>query len=300
EIGYPLMVRPSYVLGGRGMEIVRCEEELLSYMEAAENITPDRPILIDRFLTNALEVETDAVCDGEHVFIPAVMEHIEPAGIHSGDSACVLPSIHITDAQLATIRDYTSKIAVGLQVKGLMNMQYAIEKGIVYVLEANPRASRTAPLVSKVCNTLLVPLATAVIMGKGAIADLKPKELSYCGVKQAVFPFNMFPEADPILGPEMRSTGEVLSMAEDFGTAYFKAQEAAKTEIPLSGTAFISVNDADKAEIVPIAKALSDEGFKIVATKGTGEWLTQNGIGCTFAHKLTEGHPNLLDLIAEK
>ncbi|MEG1549248.1 MAG: carbamoyl-phosphate synthase large subunit [Ruthenibacterium sp.] len=300
EIGYPLMVRPSYVLGGRGMEIVRCEEELLSYMEAAENITPDRPILIDRFLTNALEVETDAVCDGEHVFIPAVMEHIEPAGIHSGDSACVLPSIHITDAQLATIRDYTSKIAVGLQVKGLMNMQYAIEKGIVYVLEANPRASRTAPLVSKVCNTLLVPLATAVIMGKGAIADLKPKELSYCGVKQAVFPFNMFPEADPVLGPEMRSTGEVLSMAEDFGTAYFKAQEAAKTEIPLSGTAFISVNDADKAEIVPIAKALSDEGFKIVATKGTGEWLTQNGIGCTFAHKLTEGHPNLLDLIAEK
>ncbi|MEG0896806.1 MAG: carbamoyl-phosphate synthase large subunit [Ruthenibacterium sp.] len=300
EIGYPLMVRPSYVLGGRGMEIVRCEEELLSYMKAAENITPDRPILIDRFLTNALEVETDAVCDGEHVFIPAVMEHIEPAGIHSGDSACVLPSIHITDAQLATIRDYTSKIAVGLQVKGLMNMQYAIEKGIVYVLEANPRASRTAPLVSKVCNTLLVPLATAVIMGKGAIADLKPKELSYCGVKQAVFPFNMFPEADPILGPEMRSTGEVLSMAEDFGTAYFKAQEAAKTEIPLSGTAFISVNDADKAEIVPIAKALSDEGFKIVATKGTGEWLTQNGIGCTFAHKLTEGHPDLLDLIAEK
>ncbi|MEG2594943.1 MAG: carbamoyl-phosphate synthase large subunit [Ruthenibacterium sp.] len=299
-IGYPLMVRPSYVLGGRGMEIVRCEEELVSYMESAENISADRPILVDRFLTNALEVETDAVCDGEHVFIPAVMEHIEPAGVHSGDSACVLPSIHITEEQLATIRDYTSKIAVGLKVKGLMNMQYAIEKGIVYVLEANPRASRTAPLVSKVCDTLMVPLATAVIMGKGNISALKPKELPYCGVKQAVFPFNMFPEADPLLGPEMRSTGEVLSMAEDFGTAYFKAQEATKTEIPLGGTAFVSVNDADKAEIVPIAKALLDEGFKLVATKGTGEWLQQHGMTCEFVHKLTEGHPDLLDLIGKE
>ena len=231
KIGFPVMVRPSYVLGGRGMEVVYDDANLRSYMAAAIGVTPDRPILIDRFLNHALECEADAICDGTHAFVPAVMEHIELAGIHSGDSACILPSLNITDEQLATIKDYTRKIAESMHVRGLMNIQYAIENGIVYVLEANPRASRTVPLVSKVCGIQMVQLATDVMTGEftgnpSPVGKLKEATYTHYGVKEAVFPFNMFPEVDPVLGPEMRSTGEVLGLADTFGEAFFKIGRA--------------------------------------------------------------------------
>ena len=241
SIGYPVMVRPSFVLGGRGMEVVHDDEQMKDYMAAAIGVTPDRPILIDRFLHNALECEADAISDGKDAFVPAVMEHIELAGIHSGDSACILPSRQISEENLKTIKEYTRKIAVEMNVVGLMNMQYAIEDGKVYVLEANPRASRTVPLVSKVCGIRMVPLATDIITGSltgrpSPVPELKERKIPYYGVKEAVFPFNMFPEVDPILGPEMRSTGEVLGLAETVGEAYFKAQEGAKAVLPLQGT----------------------------------------------------------------
>lgn len=281
EIGYPLMVRPSYVLGGQGMKIVDCEEALKTYMAAAPWVSAKRPVLIDRFLQNALEVETDAISDGKSVFIPAVMEHIEQAGIHSGDSACVIPSRSITEQQLATIHDYTKKIAIGLSVKGLMNMQYAIADGIVYVLEANPRASRTAPLVSKVSNILMVPIATRLIMGQCEAFDaLSVPEIPYYGVKEAVFPFNMFPEVDPVLGPEMRSTGEVLGLSSSFGGAYFKAQQATKTAIPLSGCAFLSVGDSHKPELLSVAEKLQALGFTLAGTEGTARLLCESGVPC--------------------
>lgn len=300
EIGYPLMLRPSYVLGGRGMEIVYDDEALTAYMNAADGVTAQSPILIDRYLQNALEVETDAVCDGKNVFVPTVMEHIEQAGVHSGDSACVIPSINITKQQLDTINDYTKKIALGLGVVGLMNMQFAIAENVVYVLEANPRASRTAPLVSKVCNILMVPLATQAIMGTAPdLSAIKHAQLPFYGVKEAVFPFNMFPEADPVLGPEMRSTGEVLGLGTTFADAFFKAEQATKTMLPTSGTAFISVNDKDKNDAVVIARQLSEMGFTICATKGTHDLLQKNNIKCSLMQKLTMGSPNLLDLIGK-
>ena len=271
RIGYPVMVRPSFVLGGRGMEVVYDRESLKDYMAAAVGVTPDRPILIDRFLKNAMECEADAISDGEHAFVPAVMEHIELAGIHSGDSACILPSMHISPENLATIKDYTKKIAVEMNVRGLMNMQYAIEDGVVYVIEANPRASRTVPLVSKVCGINMVKLATQIvtseITGKPSpVPALKDSHYDYYGVKEAVFPFNMFQEVDPLLGPEMRSTGEVLGIAPDFGEAYYKAQEATKNPLPLEGTVLISVNKNDKKELPEVAKAFHEIGFKILAT----------------------------------
>lgn len=302
EIGYPLMVRPSYVLGGRGMEIVRTQADLMEYMRNAQGVTADSPILVDRFLENALEVETDAVCDGDAVFLPTVMEHIEQAGIHSGDSACVLPSISISEAHLATIRSYTEKIALALRVRGLMNMQFAIADDVVYVLEANPRASRTAPLVSKVCNVQMVPLATEVLAApltgrKLDLTTLPHKKPPYYGVKEAVFPFNMFPEVDPVLGPEMRSTGEVLGLAKDFGTAFYLAQQATKSKLPLVGTAFLSVCDADKPDVAALGAALAGFGFALVATAGTHKLLTEHGVACTLCYKLSEGNPNLLDFI---
>ena len=302
KIGYPVMVRPSYVLGGRGMEVVHDAESLKIYMNAAVGVTPDRPILIDRFLHNAMECEADAISDGENVFVPAVMEHIELAGIHSGDSACILPSLNISDENVAVIKEYTKKIAKEMNVRGLMNMQYAIEDGKVYVLEANPRASRTVPLVSKVCNIQMVKIATQIITapltGKPSpVPELKEKKFSHYGVKEAVFPFNMFPEVDPLLGPEMRSTGEVLGISENFGEAYYKAQEATQTKIALSGTVLISVNDTDKPEIVDIARGFADCGFKIVATGGTYALLTENGIKAEKLFKLQQGRPNILDAI---
>lgn len=302
KIGYPVMVRPSYVLGGRGMEVVHDDEALRIYMNAAVGVTPDRPILIDRFLNHAMECEADAISDGKTAFVPAVMEHIELAGIHSGDSACILPSKNISPENLATIKEYTMKIAKEMNVRGLMNMQYAIENGKVYVIEANPRASRTVPLVSKVCDIRMVQIATEIMTeeftGKpSSLATLKEKKFNHYGVKEAVFPFNMFPEVDPLLGPEMRSTGEVLGMASNFGEAFYKAQEATKTTVPLSGTVLISVNDRDKAEVTEVAKGFAELGFKILATGGTSELLKKNGVECKSIHKLQQGRPNVLDAI---
>ena len=265
-------------------------------------MTPDRPILIDRFLNHAVECEADAISDGTHAFVPAVMEHIELAGIHSGDSACIIPSRHISEENVAVIKDYTRRIAEEMHVKGLMNMQYAIEDGRVYVLEANPRASRTVPLVSKVCNIRMVPLATDIITSDitgrpSPVPGLKEKEIPYYGVKEAVFPFNMFPEVDPILGPEMRSTGEVLGLAPTVGEAFFKAQEATQPRLPLDGTGLISVNLRDKAEVVEVGKAFQEAGFKILATGTTCALLQEAGVPATLVKKLYEGRPNVLDLI---
>ena len=302
QIGYPVMVRPSYVLGGRGMEVVYDDEALSEYMAAAVGVTPDRPILIDRFLQHALECEADAICDGTLAFVPAVMEHVELAGIHSGDSACILPSLNISDEHLATIKDYTRKIAEAMHVCGLMNMQYAIEGDTVYVLEANPRASRTVPLVSKVCGIQMVQVATDVITGEitgrpSPVPELREREFAHYGVKEAVFPFNMFPEVDPILGPEMRSTGEVLGLASNFGEAFFKAQEATQTVLPLSGTVLITVNGRDKEEAVDVAREFKEAGFDIIATTGTGAVLKENGISCGIINKQGEGRPDILDAI---
>ena len=302
KIGYPVMVRPSYVLGGRGMEVVHDDEHMKVYMAAAVGVTPDRPILIDRFLNNALECEADAISDGENVFVPAVMEHIELAGIHSGDSACVLPSINISADNVATIKEYTRKIAKEMNVVGLMNMQYAIENDKVYVLEANPRASRTVPLVSKVCGIKMVPIATEImtasITGRPSpVLSLKKRKFNHYGVKEAVFPFNMFQEVDPLLGPEMRSTGEVLGMAKDFGTAFYKAQEATQTRLPLKGTVLISVNDRDKSELVEVAKGFYECGFDIIATGGTYDMIVNASIPATKIFKLNQGRPNVLDAI---
>ena len=302
RIGYPVMVRPSYVLGGRGMEVVYDDESLKEYMNAAVGVTPDRPILIDRFLNHALECEADAISDGTHAFVPAVMEHIELAGIHSGDSACIIPSVHIPEESVETIKEYTRKIAEEMHVKGLMNMQYAIENGKVFVLEANPRASRTVPLVSKVCNIRMVPLATDIITSEltgrpSPVPALKEQVIPNYGVKEAVFPFNMFPEVDPILGPEMRSTGEVLGLSQSYGEAFFKAQEAVQSKLPLEGKVLISVNKKDKDEVVEVAGSLAQDGFQIVATEGTYNLIRAAGIPATKAKKLYEGRPNVGDMI---
>ena len=302
NIGYPVMVRPSYVLGGRGMEVVYDDESMANYMAAAVGVTPDRPILIDRFLNHALECEADAISDGTHAFVPAVMEHIELAGVHSGDSACIIPSVHISDENVKTIKEYTRKIAEEMHVKGLMNMQYAIENGKVYVLEANPRASRTVPLVSKVCNIRMVPLATDIITSEmtgrpSPVAGLKEQNIPNYGVKEAVFPFNMFPEVDPVLGPEMRSTGEVLGLSASYGEAFYKAQEATQTRLPLEGTVLISVSRKDKPEVAEIAKSFAEDGFKIIATGTTYDLIRENGIEADKVKKMYEGRPNVLDLI---
>ena len=302
EIGYPVMVRPSYVLGGRGMEVVYDDASLTNYMKAAVGVTPDRPILIDRFLNHALECEADAISDGTHAFVPAVMEHIELAGVHSGDSACIIPSAHISEENVKTIKEYTRKIAEEMHVRGLMNMQYAIENGKVYVLEANPRASRTVPLVSKVCNIRMVPLATDIITSEltgrpSPVANLKEQDIPYFGVKEAVFPFNMFQEVDPLLGPEMRSTGEVLGLSPYYGEAFYKAQEATQSKLPLEGTVLISVNRKDKAEVVEVARLFAEDGFKIIATETTCKLINEAGIPAERVNKLQEGRPNILDLI---
>ena len=305
QIGYPVMVRPSYVLGGRGMEVVHDSESLRVYMNAAVGVTPDRPILIDRFLSHAMECEADAISDGENVFVPAVMEHIELAGIHSGDSACILPSLNIPAKHVETIKEYTKKIAVEMNVRGLMNMQYAIEGDKVYVLEANPRASRTVPLVSKVCDIRMVPLATEIITmpltgNESPVKNLKDRVIPHYGVKEAVFPFNMFQEVDPVLGPEMRSTGEVLGMAATFGEAFSKSQEATQTVLPTEGKVLVSVNDRDKAELVDLVNGFIDCGFDIVATEGCHKFLKENGIESKKVEKLGEGRPNVLDIIMNK
>ncbi|MDZ7598389.1 MAG: carbamoyl-phosphate synthase large subunit [Desulfobacterales bacterium] len=298
RIGYPLMVRPSYVLGGRGMEVVQDDEMLQHYIQAAVDVSPERPILIDRFLDNAIEAEADAIADGTGAFVPAVMEHIELAGIHSGDSACVIPPISIAPKHIDTISEYTRKIAVALNVVGLMNIQYAICDDTVYVLEANPRASRTVPLVSKVCGISMARLATQVMLGS-KIADLAltPRLISHYGVKEAVFPFNMFPEVDPILGPEMRSTGEVLGLSHSFGRAFFKAQEATQVTLPLAGTVLFTIADRDKKAALEPVRLFRDLGFRILATPGSHLFLKANGIETERVQKLGYGRPDLVDAI---
>ena len=296
RIGYPLMVRPSYVLGGRGMEVVHDEEMLRHYVAAAVGVSPERPILIDKFLENAIEVEADAIADGTDAFVPAVMEHIELAGIHSGDSACVIPPISIPAKHLETIEEYTRRIAVELNVVGLMNIQYAIAEDTVYILEANPRASRTVPLVSKVCGIPMARLATQVMLGK-KLADLEIKKsnVPHFGVKEAVFPFNMFPEVDPLLGPEMRSTGEVLGMADSFGLAYYKAQAAAQQVLPLEGTVLITVAERDRPAVLEVARQFHKLGFGIRATNGTQAFLAEQGVPAEPIAKMHEGRPNIVD-----
>ena len=309
KIGYPIMIRPSFVLGGRGMEVIYDEKMLSEYVEKAVGVTPDRPLLIDRFLHNALECESDALSDGKEVFIPSVMEHIELAGIHSGDSACVIPPVGIPKENLETIKEYTRKIAQNLHVCGLMNMQYAIEDGKVFVIEANPRASRTVPLVSKVCNTQMARLATRLMLGE-SLADLKltEKVIPHHGVKEAVFPFTKFPNVDPVLGPEMRSTGEVLGLSDSFPLAYFKSQEGAGAELPSAPKAgekkkiLVSLSDkvALKEQIIEVGKKLSSLGFELLATEGTAKYFTENGIPCEKVNKIAEGRPNVMDVILNK
>ena len=298
RIGYPLMARPSYVLGGRAMEIILDEEMLLHYVAVAVDVSPERPILIDKFLENAIEVEADAIADGSDAFVPAVMEHIELAGVHSGDSACVIPPISIPPKHIETIYEYTRKIAIELNVVGLMNIQYAIADDTVYILEANPRASRTVPIVSKVCNIPMARMATQIMLGsKLSELGLKKKTIPYFGVKEAVFPFNMLPEVDPLLGPEMRSTGEVLGMADSFGLAFFKAQEATQLPLPLEGTVLITIADRDKPSVIEPARLFQELGFKIRATNGTHAFLAEHGIDSKPINKLGYGRPDIVDAI---
>jgi carbamoyl-phosphate synthase large subunit len=298
RIGYPVMVRPSYVLGGRAMEVVHDEQRLKRYVAAAVEMSPERPILIDRFLENAIEAEADAIADGSDAFVPAVMEHIELAGIHSGDSACVIPPVSLQAQHIDTIREYTRRIAIELHVVGLMNIQYAVAHETVYILEANPRASRTVPFVSKVCGVSMARLATQLMLGKKlSELNLKQRKIPYFGVKEAVFPFNMFPEVDPVLGPEMRSTGEVLGLADSFPLAYFKSQQAANQNLPSEGTVLITVTDSDKAAALEVAKEFQKLGFKILATNGTGRFLSKNHIKSEHILKMSEGRPNIVDAI---
>jgi carbamoyl-phosphate synthase large subunit len=301
RIGYPLMVRPSYVLGGRGMKIVMDEEMLAQYVTLAVGVSPDRPLLIDKFLEDAIEAESDAIADGTDAFVPTVMQHIEYAGIHSGDSACVIPPVIIPEKHIETIKDYTRKIAMELKVVGLMNIQYAIYDDTVYILEANPRASRTVPLVSKVCNISMAKLATRILLGeKLSDFSLREKKIKHFGVKEAVFPFNMFPDVDPLLGPEMRSTGEVLGLADTYGMAFFKSQEATQTCLPVEGAVLITIADRDKDRIVQVARNFRDMHFRILATKGTALFLKEHGIEAEEIKKVYEGRPNIVDAIKNK
>jgi carbamoyl-phosphate synthase large subunit len=296
RIGYPLIVRPSFVLGGRAMEVVHDDEMLISYVSAAKDISPERPILIDRFLENAIEAEADAISDGTDAFVPAVMEHIELAGVHSGDSACVIPPVSIAPRHIETINEYTRRIAIELNVVGLMNIQYAICNDTVYILEANPRASRTVPLVSKVCNISMARVATQIMLGKKlSELDIRLRPIPHFGVKEAVFPFNMFPEVDPLLGPEMRSTGEVLGLADSFGLAYYKSQEAAQLVLPPEGTVLITVSEKDRPAVLELARLFDELGFKIKATNGTNKFLSENGIKSEHILKIYEGRPNIVD-----
>lgn len=301
NIGYPVMVRPSFVLGGRGMEVIYDEENLKRYGREAIQVSPEYPMLIDRFLDNAIEAEVDALADGTDTFVATVMEHIELAGIHSGDSACAIPPVTIAPKHIRTIEEHAAKIAKDFQVKGILNVQFAICEDEVYIIEANPRASRTVPIVSKVTGLSLARYATEIMLGKSLKElNLEQKPCRFIGVKEAVFPFNMFPEVDPVLGPEMRATGEVMGIADNFGMSYYKAQEAAGCILPTSGKVLITVSDRDKKFIEPIARDLIALGFKIVSTGGTAAFLRGQGVETEVVNKLHEGRPNLGDMITNK
>jgi carbamoyl-phosphate synthase large subunit len=293
------MVRPSFVLGGRGMEVIYDEIMLIKYAAEAIQVSPEYPMLIDRFLEEAIETEVDALCDGHDAFVAAIMEHIELAGVHSGDSACVIPSRTIKKEHLKTIEAYTETIAKDLKVVGLINIQFAICQDKVYILEANPRASRTVPLVSKMTGILIARIATQLMLGRKLkdFPELKKSALAYVGVKEAVFPFNMFPEVDPLLGPEMRATGEVMGIAETFGVAYYKAQEAAGYRLPVEGNVLLTVADKDKKALASVAKQIKQLGFTIYATEGTAHFLQERGVATIEIKKLHEGRPNIADAI---
>lgn len=297
KIGYPVIIRPSYVLGGRGMAIINNESELKEYLAQDIEVSSSKPLLIDRFLNNALECEADALCDGKEAFVPAVMEHIELAGVHSGDSACVIPPVRLTEKQQETIESYMKKIAVELGVVGLINVQFAVENNVIYVLEANPRASRTVPIVSKVSGIPMAKIATLLMEGRSlASFNLKKPAFNFYAVKQAVLPFNKFPNTDPVLGPEMKSTGEVMGIADTFDYAYYKAEESAGLCMPLKGTVLLSCDKKDD-KLLETAKILEEIGFKIVATRGTYAFLQENNIKSEFIFKESEGRPNITDLI---
>jgi len=302
RIDYPLMVRPSFVLGGRGMKIIYDELTLRRYAEEAIQVSPEYPMLIDRFLENAIETEVDALSDGNKTFVAAIMEHIELAGVHSGDSACVIPPRTIKEEHLKTIEKYTHQIAKELKVVGLINIQYAICDDKVYILEANPRASRTVPLVSKVTGIPIARIATYLMLGRNLkhFPELRKYKFPYVGVKEAVFPFNMFPGVDPLLGPEMKATGEVMGIADTFGLSFYKAQEAAGLKLPVEGNALLTVADKDKSDLLPIAKEIHKLGFNIYATEGTSHFLKEHGIPNRKIKKLHEGRPNIVDAIKNK
>ena len=299
EVGYPLVVRPSYVLGGRAMEIVFGEDDLRSYVNTAVKVSNDSPVLLDRFLDVAVEVDVDAVCDNADVLIGGIMEHVEQAGVHSGDSSCSLPPISLSPAIQDELRDQTRKLARALQVVGLMNIQFAIQNGTVYVLEVNPRASRTVPFVGKATGRQIAKIAARVMTGRTLreMGVLEERVPPYFSVKVAVFPFAKFPEADPILGPEMKSTGEVMGTGRTFGEAYAKSQAAAGVTLPLTGVCLISVRERDKQGVVALAQRLRERGFQLVATSGTAKALTDAGIECRRANKVREGRPHIVDMI---
>ena len=297
KIGYPVIIRPSYVLGGRGMAIINNSQELKEYISKDIEISEDKPLLIDRFLNNALECEADALCDGKEAFVPAIMEHIELAGVHSGDSACVIPPVRLTEHQKELIETYMKKIAIELGVVGLINVQFAVENNVIYVLEANPRASRTVPIISKVAGIPMAKIATLLMEGRSlASFNLKKPNFDFYAVKQAVLPFNKFPNTDPVLGPEMKSTGEVMGIADTFEYAYYKAEESAGLFMPLKGTVLLSCDKKDD-KLLETAKVLESIGFKIIATRGTYDFLQSNNIKSEFIFKESEGRPNITDLI---
>ena len=303
RIGYPVMVRPSFVLGGRGMMVIYEEEMLKRYAVEAIQVSPEYPMLIDRFLDRAIECEVDAISDGEEVYMPAVMEHIELAGIHSGDSGCSIPPVTLSKEILQVIEEKAAAIARDFRVVGILNVQFAVCEDKVWIIEANPRASRTVPVVSKVTGAPLARIATNLMLGRKLSEFrelLRKPPTDYYGVKEAVFPFNMFPEVDPILGPEMRATGEVMGLASTFGMAYYKAQQAAGSKLPLSGKVLVSVRERERAELLPIVQTLSELGFELIATEGTGKFLDANGIKHSLVHKLNEGRPNVADLIRNR
>ncbi|MCX9026518.1 MAG: carbamoyl-phosphate synthase large subunit [Candidatus Methanoperedens sp.] len=302
RIGYPVLVRPSYVIGGRAMEIVYDERDLDRYLKEAVKVSNEHPVLIDDFLDNAVEIDVDAICDGKDVLIGAIMEHIEEAGIHSGDSACVIPPQSLKPEIIATVRDYVKKIALALKVVGVINIQMATKNGIVYVLEANPRSSRTIPFVSKATGLPLAKIAARVMVGHtlkelGITEEVNPKHVS---VKEVLLPFDKLPGADPLLGPEMKSTGEVMGIDYDFGKAFYKAEWAADNKLPMSGTVFMSIRDADKAHIVRVAKKMQEAGLHILGTRGTVNYLEEKGIKIDVIQKVNEGSPNVVDLIHNK
>ena len=299
EIGYPVLVRPSYVLGGRAMEIVYDETDLNRYMREAVRVSPQHPVLIDDFLENSIEIDVDAVCDGEDVLIGAIMEHIEEAGIHSGDSACVIPAQSLGQYVLDTVRDYVRRIALALRVKGILNMQMAYRDRVVYVLEANPRSSRTIPFVSKAVGLPMAKIAAKAMMGislkeQGFLDEPVPKNVS---VKEVLLPFDKLPGADPLLSPEMRSTGEVMGVDYSFGLAFFKAEMAADNALPLHGKVFMSIRDQDKPALMQVARKMVDAGLELIATSGTAEYLARKGINVTVINKVHEGSPNVIDMM---